>query len=88
MSEEQLQAFIDAVKADSALRERLTAATADPDAVMAIATEAGFTVSKAAMQNLLAKGIELGDDDLEGVAGGGNCYGNHDQSNTLNIVIG
>jgi predicted ribosomally synthesized peptide with nif11-like leader len=41
MSEEQLKAFIEKVKADSSLQERLKSAS-DADAVVAIAKEAGF----------------------------------------------
>ena len=44
MSEEQLKAFMEAVKADASLQEKLNAA-ADADAVVAIAKEAGFVIS-------------------------------------------
>ena len=44
MSEEQLKAFLEAVKADAGLREQLKAA-GDADAVVAIAKEAGFVIS-------------------------------------------
>jgi predicted ribosomally synthesized peptide with nif11-like leader len=44
MSEEQLKAFLEAVKADAGLQENLKAA-ADADAVVAIAKDAGFVIS-------------------------------------------
>ena len=44
MSEEQLKAFLDKVKGDTSLQEKLKAA-ADSDAVLAIAKEAGFSIS-------------------------------------------
>ena len=44
MSEEQLKAFLEKVKADTSLQEKLKAA-ADSDVVLAIAKEAGFMIS-------------------------------------------
>ena len=44
MSEEQLKAFLEKVKSDTSLQEKLKAA-ADADAVTAIAKEAGFSIS-------------------------------------------
>ena len=46
MSEEQLSAFLAALKADAGLQEKLSGA-ADLDAALAIAKEAGFDVTKA-----------------------------------------
>ena len=66
MSEEQLKAFLEAVKADAELQEKLKAA-ADADAVVAIAKAAGFPVSAVELQRAQA---ELSDEELEGVAGG------------------
>jgi len=74
MSEEQLKAFLEAVKADAALSEKLKAAT-DADAAVAIAKEAGFVISAEAFKN-----DEVSDEDLEGVAGGGLPEGVGDQS--------
>ena len=65
MSEEQLKAFLEKVKADTSLQEKLKAA-ADADAVTAIAKEAGFMISA---DDLTTKS-ELSDEELEGVAGG------------------
>ena len=44
MSEEQLKAFLEKVNADTSLQEKLKAA-ADGNAVVAIAKEAGFSIS-------------------------------------------
>ena len=44
MSEDQLQAFLEAVKADAGLQEKLKAA-GDVDAVIAIANTEGFAIS-------------------------------------------
>jgi len=46
MSEEQLKAFLKAVKRDATLEKRFQAA-ADLDAIVTIAQEAGFVISKA-----------------------------------------
>jgi len=69
MSEEQLQAFLEKVKADTSLQEKLKAA-ADADAVLSIAKEAGFSISADELENAQSK---LSNQELEGVAGGGAC---------------
>ena len=63
MSEEQLKAFIEKVKADTSLQEKLKAAS-DADGVVAIAKEAGFSISAEDYAS------ELSDEELEGAAGG------------------
>lgn len=71
MSEEQLSALLEALKADTGLQEKLKGA-GDLDAAVAIAKQAGFDVSKAdwlsyqAKQNL----VELSDVELESAFGG------------------
>ena len=65
MSEEQLKAFLEKVKADTSLQEKLKAEGADP---VAIAKEAGFIISA---DDLTKAQSELSDEELEGVAGGG-----------------
>ena len=71
MSEEQLKAFMEAAKANAGLQEKLKAAT-DADAVVAIAKEAGFTISA---DNLKQAQVEVSDEELESVAGGNwLCY--------------
>ena len=75
MSEEQLAALIAKLKDDEGLQEKLKGAS-DLDAVLVIAKEAGFDVSKAAWLRYQAKQtIELSDEELEGVAGGGGLFG-------------
>ena len=70
MSEEQLSALLAKLKEDAGLQEKLKGA-GDLDAALAIAQEAGFDVSKADFLRHQAKqSLELGDDELEGVAGG------------------
>ena len=64
MSEEQLKAFLEKVKADTSLQEQLKAAA---DAVVSIAKEAGFSIS---VDDLKKAQSELSDEELEGVAGG------------------
>ncbi|WP_114993468.1 Nif11-like leader peptide family natural product precursor [Synechococcus sp. UW179A] len=66
MSEEQLKAFLEKVKADTSLQEKLKAA-ADADAVLAIAKEAGFSVSVDDLKNAQS---EISNGELEGAAGG------------------
>ena len=69
MSGEQLRAFMEAVKADAGLQEKLNAA-ADADAVVAIAKAAGFVISAEELQRAQA-GSEVSEEELEGVVGGG-----------------
>ena len=70
MSEEQLKAFLEAVKADAALSEKLKAAT-DADAAVAIAKEAGFEISaEVLVAGLNRQSEEISDAELEAVAGG------------------
>ncbi len=64
MSEEQLKAFLEKVKGDTSLQEKLKAA-ADVDAALAIAKDAGFSISADVVRT------EISEEELEGVAGGG-----------------
>ena len=73
MSEEQLKAFLEKVKADSSLQEKLKVA-ADVEAVVAIAKEVGFMFSADELKKAKS---EISDEELEGVAGGG-CWPNPD----------
>jgi predicted ribosomally synthesized peptide with nif11-like leader len=71
MSEEQLSALLAKLKDDAGLQEKLKGA-ADLDTAVAMAKEAGFDVSKADWLRYQAKQtLELNDEELEGVAGGG-----------------
>jgi predicted ribosomally synthesized peptide with nif11-like leader len=69
MSEEQLKAFLKAVKADAGLHEKLKEA-GDADSVVAIAKAVGFSISAEELKKAQA---ELSDKELEGVAGGMNA---------------
>ena len=67
MSEEQLKAFLEAVKADAGLQETLKEA-GDAEAVVAIAKAAGFVIAAEDLKR--AQSAEISEDELEGVAGG------------------
>ena len=68
MSEEQLKAFIAKVQADTSLQEQLKAEGAD---VVAIAKAVGFSITTEDLQHNAR--LNLSDQELEGVAGGGGC---------------
>lgn len=65
MSEEQLKAFLEAIKTDAGLQEKLKAA-GDENAVVAIAKTAGFVISA---EELNIAQVEASEDELESVAG-------------------
>ena len=67
MSEEQLKAFLEKVKADTSLQEKLNGAV-DSDAVVEIAKAAGFSITA---EDIQSAPVELSDVELEGAAGGG-----------------
>ena len=67
MSEEQLKAFLEKVKGDTALQEKLKAAT-NADAVVEIAKAAGCVISADDLKQAQAEVSE--DEELEGAAGG------------------
>ena len=69
MSEEQLKAFLEKVKADTSLQEKLNEA-ADADAVVEIAKAAGFAITAEDIQSMQSATVELSDEELEGAAGG------------------
>lgn len=70
MSEEQLTSLLAKLQEDSALREKLQGA-GDPDALVALAQEAGFDVSKADwLRHQARQTLELSDEELESAVGG------------------
>ncbi len=71
MSEEQLKAFLEKVKGDTSLQEKLKGA-ADADAALAIAKEAGFAITAQDIQSMQI--TDLSDEEIEGVAAGGAVY--------------
>ena len=66
MSEEQLKVFWEAIQADTGLQQKLQGVT-EPDAVAAIAKEAGFMITTEELQRAQA---EISEEDLGGGAGG------------------
>ena len=69
MSEEQLKAFLEKVKSDTELQEKLNGA-ADADAVAEIAKEAGFAITAEDIQSMQSQSGEVSDEELESAAGG------------------
>ena len=69
MSEEQLKAFLEKVKADTSLQEKLKAA-ASPEAAIEIAKDVGFSITAEDIQLLQSATGEVSDEELEGAAGG------------------
>ena len=69
MSEEQLKAFLEKVKSDTELQEKLKAA-ASPEAAIEIAKAAGFAITVEDIQSMQSSTVELSDAELEGAAGG------------------
>lgn len=70
MSEDQIQAFVTAVKSDPSLQQRLKGAAEPAVVVMEIAKQAGFGFSKADLEARAQQTPELRDAELEAVAGG------------------
>ena len=68
MSEEQLKAFLEKVKTDTSLQDKLKAA-ASPEAAIEIAKEAGFAITAEDIQSMQST-VELSDEELEGASGG------------------
>ena len=68
MSEEQFKAFLEAVKADAGLKEKLNAA-ANADVVVEIAKKAGFVISIEELWKLNELS-ELSAEELERASGG------------------
>ena len=86
MSEEQLKAFLEKVKADTSLQEKLKAATT-PEAGLEIAKKAGFSITSEDIQSM--QSATVSDEELEGTAGGGSgLYGCPPVSNTAGDCAG
>ena len=73
MSEEQFNAFLEKVKGDTSLQEKLNGA-ADADAVVEIAKDAGFAITAEDIQSMQSATVELSDEELEGAAGGWGAF--------------
>ena len=78
MSEERLKAFMEAVKADEALQEKVKRAWNDSATFVAIAKAAGFVISADELKKAQARLLE---DELDGIIGGANQF-----STTTKIV--
>ena len=75
MSEEQLNAFLEKVKGDTTLQDKLKAAGSN-EAAIEIAKDAGFSITAEDIQSMQSATVELSDEELEGAAGGGGWTGN------------
>ena len=84
MSEEQLKAFLEKIKGDTSLQEKLKAA-ADSDAVLAIAKEAGFSIFA---DDLNKAQSEIEDAELEASAGGQGCVTHRGDMSFTNACAG
>ena len=71
MSVEQLKAFVEKVKSDTNLQEKVKAA-ASPEAAMEVAKAAGFSITLEDISSMQSGTEEedLSDEELEGMAGG------------------
>ena len=69
MSQGQLTAFIEKVKDNTSLKDKLKSA-ADADSALAIAKEAGFAITAEDIQSMQSA-MNLSDNELEDVAGAG-----------------
>ena len=69
MSEEQLKAFLEKVKGDTSLQEKLKAVTT-PEAALQIAKDAGFAITAEDIQSVQSQSGEVSDGELEGATGG------------------
>ena len=72
MSEEQLNAFLEKVKGDTSLQEKLKAAGSN-EAAIEIAKEAGFSITAEDIQLRQSATEQLSDEELEDAAGGTGC---------------
>ena len=69
MSEEQLKAFLEKVKSDTELQEKLKA-SASPEAAVEIAKDAGFAITAEDIQSVQSQSGDVSDEELENAAGG------------------
>ena len=69
MSEEQPKAFLEKVKSDTELQEKLKAASSSEDAIE-IAKETGFVITTEDIQLMQSGAGEVSDEELEDAAGG------------------
>ena len=72
MSEEQLNAFLEKVKGDTSLQDKLKAAGSN-EAAIEIAKDAGFAITAEDIQSTQSATVELSDEELDGASGGAWC---------------
>ena len=81
MSEEQLKEFIEKVKGDTSLQEKLKAVD-DANTVAAIAEGAEFSISADDLKNAQSE-MEISEEELEGVTGG-----RHNRYTEMELIYG
>ena len=69
MSDDQLKSFLELLRDDPSLQEKLVAAE-NAEAILEIAKEAGFLIS---VEDVKGVQISVSDEELESVVGGGNA---------------
>ena len=69
MSKEQLKAFLEKVKSDAELQEKLKAAASN-EAALQIAKDVGFAITAEDIQSVQSQSGEVSDEELEAATGG------------------
>ena len=69
MSEEQLKAFLEKVKSDTELQEKLKSVTS-AEAAIEVAKDSGFSITLEDIQTLQSEASAISDKELENAAGG------------------
>lgn len=67
MTQSQIEAFLQAASSDTTLQNKIQAA-GDPESLVEIARQAGFSISVDDIKNGQS---ELSEEDLQGISGGG-----------------
>lgn len=86
MPEEQLKAFLEAVKVNAALQEQLKSVK-NAEEVVEIAKNAGFLINVYELTNQAFSNNELSDEELESVAGGTMCTADTNGCKGVTIVF-
>ena len=86
MSEQQLNAFLEKVKGDTSLQEKLKAAGSN-EAAIEIAKGAGFAITAEDIQSMQSAPGEVSDEELEGASGGRVANPHGGSNDTLCVMI-
>ena len=86
MSEEQLKAFLEKVKSDIELQDKLKAAASN-EAALQIAKDAGFAINAEDIQSMQSQSGEVSDEELEGASGGRVANPHGGSNDTLCVMI-